>query len=97
MGRLLVSRAIRWRAGAPSAERPEGGSHLLGEQLQLLPGREVTALREPVVVDQVRVRALGPAPRRAVDLVWEGADTGRELDPLRREEGEFALPVQAGR
>jgi hypothetical protein len=42
------------------AERPKRGSHLLGEELRLFPGREVTAAVDLVKVGQLGIRAAGP-------------------------------------
>ena len=67
------------------------------EELRLLPGREVTALVELVVVDELGIRLLRPAPRGLIELVGKGAHGDRDGDALRREEGELALPVEARR
>src|SRR6266545_2234422 len=81
-----------------SAQGPERGPDLLGEQLGLLPGGEVAASVEPVVVDEVvRVRALGPAPRRLVQLVGEHANGERYGDGLGIKEVRLVLPIQASR
>src|SRR3954470_4512241 len=78
------------------AQRPEGGAKLFGEQLRLLPGREVAAAIEPVVVDEVvRIGALGPAARSLVELVGEDADGERDRDVLGIEEVRLVLPIQA--
>src|SRR6516225_848021 len=65
-----------------SAQRPERCSDVLREQLRLLPGREVPAPIVLVVVDEVGVGLLGPAPRGPVDLVGEGARADREFHAL---------------
>ena len=44
-------------------QRPEACANLFCEQLWLFPGGEVAASVELVVVDEVGVRALGPAAR----------------------------------
>src|SRR5436305_14831801 len=62
-----------------SAQRPERCSDVFGEQLRLLPGREVSAPVVPVVVDEVGVGPLGPAPRGPIELVGEGAHADRDL------------------
>src|SRR5689334_5241925 len=49
-------------------QRAERRAKLRGEQLGLLPRREVAAFVEPVVVDQLGVGPLRPAPRRRVAL-----------------------------
>src|SRR5437763_6389828 len=87
-------------AGRPSlgsTERPEGVAQLAGEQLRLLPGREVAAPIDLVVVDELRIRPLRPAARRGIQLVREDRDADWDLDALDVEEGEVALPVQASR
>src|SRR4051812_37259232 len=77
-------------------QRAERLSQLGGEQLGLLPRREVAAFVEPVVVDQLGVGPLRPASRRRVDLVGKDAHSDRDRDALRIEEGELVLPVEAG-
>src|SRR5215471_7162089 len=52
-----------------SAKRLEARAHLRDEELGLLPGREVAALGELVVVDELRVRPLRPSLRSGVDLL----------------------------
>ena len=80
------------------AQRSEGRAKLFAEELGLLPGREVAASVEPVVVDEVvRIRALGPAPRRLIELVGEHADGERDRDVLGVEEVRLVLPIQASR
>src|SRR5262245_18314356 len=95
-GRERLRRGKKYTA-LGSAQGAEGFAELGGEQLRLLPGREVPALGEPVVVNQVGVGFLGPAARGGVDLVGEDAHGGGERDPLGGEEGELALPVQPRR
>src|SRR4051812_32193386 len=65
------------------AQRPEGGADLLGEQLGLLPGGEVTALCDLVEVGQGWVRLLDPAAWAPPDLVRERGEPDRDRD-LRR-------------
>ena len=81
----------------PSAQRVEARAKLVREGLRLLPGGEMAALGQPVVVDQLGIGLLGPALRRGVDLVRKGADRRRQRDALGREEGELALPVEPRR
>src|SRR5580692_4316401 len=68
---------------ACAPEDPEALPHLLGEQLRLLPGGEVAAAVEPLVVDEVaRVGEFRPALRGLVELVGEDADGERYRDGL---------------
>src|SRR3954451_25252423 len=62
------------------AERAEPVAQLRGVELGLLPGREVPAAVELVVVDEPGVRLLRPAPGRPVELVGEDANGGRHGD-----------------
>src|SRR5262245_37275447 len=79
------------------AQRAESCADLFGERLRLLPGREVPALRQPVVVNQVGIGFLGPAPRRRIELVGKDTDASRERDALGGKEGQLAFPVQTRR
>src|SRR5271169_2530164 len=81
---LLAGRG--WKLSVVRTQRPERRSHLLNEELRLLPGGEVSALGKLVVVDQLRVRPLCPTPRGLVDLVGEGADGDRDFDAPHVEE-----------
>src|ERR1700722_19726882 len=65
-----------------SAERPEAGSDLRRKALRLLPGSEVSALGELIVVDQFRIRPLCPAPRGWIKFVREDAHGDRDGDAL---------------
>jgi hypothetical protein len=76
------------------AEGPKARANLLDKQLRLFPGREVSALVELVVVDQLGIRLLHPAPRRLLELIREGARRHRDLHALRREEAELVFPVE---
>src|SRR5690349_1520022 len=82
---MAARRPARRRRGR-AAERPERRAQLGHEERRLLPRREVAALRERVVVNELRIRALRPAARRRVDLVGEGAHGDRDLDAPRVEE-----------
>ena len=90
--RPAVESRIRQRSDLNAAARSSSR-----KELRLLPRGEVAAFGQPVVVDQVGIRLLRPAPRRGVELIGKDADGGRERDALRGKEGELALPVQAGR
>jgi hypothetical protein len=58
----------------------------------------VAALVELVVMDELGIRPLCPAPRGRVDLVGEGAHGDRDLDALDVEEGRACgVPVEARR
>src|SRR5215217_9596809 len=81
------------RKGPWLAKRSERLADVFGEQLGLLPGREVPAPVVLVVGDEVGIRLLGPAARDPVDLVGEGAQADGDLDALDRDGGELALPV----
>src|SRR5919201_3615677 len=54
-----------------SAQRAEGRADLLGEELGLLPRREVAASVGLVEVDDARVARFDPAQRRLPDLAGE--------------------------
>src|SRR5262245_30468900 len=84
-----------------STERPEGRSHLFGEQLRLFPGGEVATLVDLVEVDQIGVDLLRPAARRLEDLAREHREGHREREFGRllpgRKGSKYAscvLPVQ---
>ena len=71
-------------------ERAEPHAQLGGVQLRLLPGGEVPAAVDLVVVDEVGVRLLRPAPRRLEELVGEDAHGHRDGDVP--DVGEAAVP-----
>src|SRR5215213_6475012 len=79
------------------AKQPECGSDLLGEQLRLLPRREVTALVDLVEVDQVGVGLLGPAPRGLVLLAGKDAHGNRDGDTLCVEKATPIFPIEPRR
>ena len=60
------------------AQRPEARADLFREDLRLFPGREVAALVGLVVIDEVVIGPLGPAPRGLIALAGEGAYGGRD-------------------
>src|SRR6185369_12598220 len=88
--------AISWRAFSRT-QRLERRAHLAGEQLRLLPGGEVTAFRQLVVVNELRIGPLSPSPRYRVDLVRIDADCDRDANALRRNEALLVLPIEARR
>ena len=59
--------------GEFTPERSEPRADLLREKLRLLPGREVPAFIELVVVDEFGIRPLRPAPRSWIQLFNNGA------------------------
>src|SRR5688500_10491728 len=67
-------------------KRPKSVADLLREDLRLLPGREVPAFREPVVVNQLGIGFFGPTPRHLIELVRKDAHGYRNGDALRPEE-----------
>src|ERR1700722_1538019 len=80
-----------------SAKRSEGRSDLRRKALRLLPGSEVSALGELIIVNQFRIRPLCPAPRGWIKFVredthgnWDGDALGVEI-PLAK-----IFPVKAG-
>ena len=107
-------RSRRWRRGRPSAtkRRPYAAEVLRSlrsdlkpartsseKKLRLLPGREVPAFVELVVVDQFGIRPLRPAPRGCIDLVRKDAHGNRDGDAFDIEKPEFAQmsPSRDGR
>src|SRR3954466_7744778 len=76
------------------AKRAQPGADLGDEQLRLLPGREVPALVELVVVDEVGIRLLCPTARRLIELVREDAHGYRDGHTLRVEETELVFPIE---
>src|SRR5215831_7344345 len=83
------------------AKRFERRPHLRGEELGLFPGGEVAAFGHLVVVDQLRIGLLCPAPRRLIKLIGEGAHGDRNLDAPGVEEASRGMvrvvPVEARR
>src|SRR5262249_62190053 len=91
--RRLLKRLMSRR----SSQRPERAAYLGREEVGLLPGREVVASVDFVVVDEIRVGLLGPAPRRLIELSREDADRSRHGCALDVEEAELVLPVETSR
>src|ERR687894_1786916 len=79
------------------AQRSEPRSELLGEQLWLLPRREVTTPVDLVEVDEVGVGLLGPAPRGLICLAGKDARGHRNGDALGVPEATLVLPVETRR
>src|SRR3569832_2314888 len=92
-GHCLVRGRATWR----STQRLERCAHLRDEELRLFPCREMSALGQLVVVDQVGEGPLRPAARRLVQLVRESADGNQNHHTLRCEEGQLVLPIQPSR
>ena len=46
----------------------------------MFPGRKVPTFEEPVVMDELRVRFLGPAPWSRIEFVREDAHGNRDGD-----------------
>ena len=84
-------------ASLGSAQRSEGGAHLMSQELGLFEGREVAALVELVVMDEPRIGPLGPAPRALIELVGKGAHGNGDGDVHRHEEGKLVFPIEARR
>src|SRR4029077_12335315 len=75
--------SFRGRGGRRGPQRTEGSSEFGGKKRRLLPRGKMTALIEPVVVNELRIRLLRPAPRCLVELLRKSADGGRDSDALR--------------
>src|SRR5688572_30375317 len=78
-------------------ERSEGCAELRRKHVGLLQRGEVSAVRELVVMNQLRIRALRPGPGGLVELVRESADRDRDGDVFRCKERELAFPIQTRR
>lgn len=59
---------VRAAASSPLAERSEHRAEFGREQLRLFPRREVTALVDPMKINEVVITTLGPSFWRTVDL-----------------------------
>jgi hypothetical protein len=79
------------------AQRPEPRPELGGEELRLLPGREVTALVHLVVVDEPGIRPLGPAPGRLVLFAGEYAHGDRDGNAFGVEKAALVFPIETRR
>src|SRR3954468_8061925 len=55
------------------AQRSQARAHLFCEEVRLLPGGEVPAHRQSVVVDEVGICLLRPTPRHLIELVRKDA------------------------
>src|ERR1700728_4842941 len=79
------------------AQWPERCSQLGAEEFRLLPCREVSALRDSVVVNQLGISFLGPTPRGLINLVWKGAHGNRDRDVSRIEKAALIFPIETSR
>src|SRR5207247_8439169 len=64
------------------AQRSERRPQLLGEELRLFPGGKVPPFVELVVIDELGICPLRPAPRRRDDVVRKNAYRNRYGDVL---------------
>src|SRR3954468_13666342 len=81
-----------------SAQRLEPYAHLIHQELRLFPGRKVPAPVELVVMDEVGIGPLRPAPRRMDDLVRKNAYRNRVGDVLGAKVGlREPLPIKTRR
>src|SRR5580698_7367236 len=78
-------------------KRPEAGAKLFSKELRLFPGSEMAALCYLVVVDEIGIGPLRPAPRCLVEFVRKDTDSGWDFDALGTEEGQLILPIEASR
>ena len=77
------------------AEWSEARAKLFGKELRLFPCGEVPALRDLVVIHELRIRPLCPIPRRLVQFIREDAHGSWDFDALGTEKGELILPIEA--
>ena len=74
------------------AQRPERGAELAGEQLRLLPRREVAPFVDLVVIEELGIGPLGPAPRSLILLAGEDGHRHRNRDALGVEKAALVFP-----
>src|SRR5215213_4841326 len=79
------------------AQRSERRAELLGEQLGLFPGREVTAFFDLVEIDEVGVGLIGPAARGLILLAGKHARSHRNGDALGVEKATLIFPIETRR
>src|SRR5215469_7188398 len=80
------------------SERPEARANFLRKELRLFPSREVPAPVQLVVVNELRIGALGETPRRLIELIGKDAHGDRDADALDAEERDLiceSLPIEA--
>src|ERR1700719_3461036 len=78
-------------------KRLECGAHFLREELRLLPGREVSAFFELIIIDEFGIGSFCPTSWRLVELVWKGAHGSWNGNAFRREKRKLAFPIQTSR
>src|SRR6476469_7512798 len=88
---------IRTSSAPLFAQRSEARANLFTKELRLLPRCEVAAFGELVVVDELGIRPLCPAPRGWIEFVREDAHGNRDGDAFGIEIA-FApiFPIQTG-
>src|SRR5499425_3646534 len=84
-------------ASSLRAQGPEARANLFREDLGLFPGREMAALVDLVVMDELGIRLLRPTARQRIELVRENAHGNRDRHPPDAEEPLPVLPVEAAR
>src|SRR5438445_10490406 len=99
-GALLVARCGRALSCAPRssgrfAEGSEASPDFFREGLRLLPSGKVATLIELVVMNELAIGALRPAPRSLVEFFGKSADGDRNGNMLRCKERKLAFPVKA--
>ena len=97
VGRSARARRAPLAVRSILAERSERRPELCGEELRLLPGREVAALVELVVVDELGIRPLRPTPRGLILLARKDAHGHRDGDALGVEKAALVFPVETRR
>src|SRR5262249_51201123 len=85
-GRIAVAVSTVLLMTDSLAKRPERGADLGREEIRLLPGCKVITPVDLVEIDEVRIRLLGPAPRRLVELPRKDTHGGRHGCALDVEE-----------
>src|SRR5215470_4038115 len=100
---------ISWEGGGVRAMRSpllvasglakwsERGAKLGTEELRLFPRREVTALVDLVVIDELGIGPLSPAARRLILLAGKDAHGHRDGDALGVEKATLVFPIETGR
>src|SRR5581483_10929372 len=68
------------------AKRFEGCANVGDEERRLFPGREMSALRMGLIIEQIGIGTLRPALRCLIDLFGKRADADRKLDASGVEE-----------
>src|SRR2546430_4367896 len=83
------------RSSGRFAEGSEASPDFFREGLRLFPGRKVTALIELVVMNELGIGALRPAPRSLVEFFGKRADGDRNSNMLRCKKRKLAFPIKA--